>query len=200
MRRRTYLTAAAVLLSLGGCSENAEIATPMTDTTATPRASEQPPTQSQLTSTDAPQETQSDTPQDVTPQDVTPQGTPSEAPLKINYDVEAVKQDASVVTYDTLVQNIDAYRGEPIYYEYAKVYRVIPAGAHTQVQLSVSTTSRDWQGVIGADWNDDEGLAAGQIIQMWGFVRGLYQYQTAQGETRLAPSVQMVDYEQQRRE
>lgn len=30
---------------------------------------------------------------------------------------------------------------------------------------------------------------------MWGFVRGLYEYETVQGETRLAPSVQMVDYE-----
>lgn len=195
MRRRTYLATAAAMLSLGGCSENAETITPTTDTKAAPTMSEQPPTQSEPTSTDTLQETQSDT-----PQDVTPQGTPSKAPLKIDYDIEAVKQDASIVPYDTLVQNIDAYRGEPIYYEYAKVYRVISSGAHTQVQLSVSTTSRDWQGVIGADWNDDEGLTAGQVIQMWGFVRGLYEYQTAQGETRLAPSVQMVDYEQQRRE
>jgi hypothetical protein len=188
VRRRKYLAAVAATLCLGGCSDNAEIITPTPGTTsATPTASEQPPSQKEPTPTG--------TTEAETPQEITPQGTPSEAPLRVDYDVAAVKQNAVVVPYDTLVQNIDEYREEPVYYEYARVYRAIPAGARTQLQMSVSTTSRDWQGAIGVYWRSDGELIEGDVIQMWGFVRGLYEYETVQGETRLAPSVQMVDYE-----
>ncbi|RXK48687.1 hypothetical protein [Halorientalis pallida] len=188
MRRRRYLATAAAMLSLGGCSDDAEIITPTKDTTsAAPTTIDQPQS--------PPAERPTNTPQSERPADVTPQGTPSEAPLKIDYDPAAVKENASVVPYDTLVQNINEYRGEAVYYKYARVYRAIPAGAYTQLQLTVSTTSRDWEGVIGADWRSDEELTEGYVIQMWGFVRGLYEYETIEGESRIAPSVQMIDYE-----
>lgn len=189
MRRRTYLAATAAVFSLGGCSDNAKIITPSPDSTSVAPTTSEHDTQAER------EPTPTDTPQEEPRQKVTPEGTPSQAPLKIDYDVAQVKQNATVVPYDTLIQNIDEYREEPIYFEYARVYRVAPAGAHTQVQLAVSTTSRDWQGVIGADWNSDGGLIEGDIIQMWGFVRGLYEYETIRGDTRFAPLLQMVDYQ-----
>lgn len=109
MRRRTYLATTTAMLTLGGCSDNAEIITPTPDTTSTA-----PMTSEQRRQTE-PEPSPTDTPQKETHQDVTPQGTPSEAPLKIDYDIDAVKENAEVVPYDTLVRKIDAYREEPIY-------------------------------------------------------------------------------------
>lgn len=190
MRRRTYLATTALALSLGGCTA------PDSNSTNTSTGNETSPvaTADQTTRKQPPTESQPDATPTDTSQETTPQRTPSEAPLKIDYEVAEVKQNAKTINYDTLIQNINDYRGEPVYYEYAEIYRVVPGEASSQIQMNVSTRSQDPQGVIEATWVGDGELIEGYSIQFWGFVRGLSEYETIQGDTIIVPSIQMVDY------
>jgi hypothetical protein len=189
MHRRTYVATTAALLSLGGCTApdindaNTSIQNRTSAVTSDTVSGEQRQTVPQPDSTPT-----------HTVQETTPQRTPSEVPLKINYDVDEVKQNATTVDYSTLIENIDKYIEKPVYYEYADVYRVIPSEASSQIQMRVSTTAQEWQGVIDGYLLGDEELTEGDIIQFWGFVRGFSEFETVQGNSRIVPSIQVVDY------
>lgn len=176
MRRRTFLATAVSTAGLAGCAGSDRASSPTaTETDAIPTISVQ------------------STPFNLEP-DPTSTETPTRQPLKAEVDVQQRKQHAQTVKYDTLFRDIEQYRGETVYYKYASVYQVIYGESYDYLQMNVSTSSDRWQGDIAAYWLGDERLLEDDYMEIWGLVRGLYEYQTVQGNYRTIPSVQLIDY------
>jgi len=181
MRRRAYLATVGATLAVAGCT-NSE-GTPTDAPTTEPRVTQ--------TSTERPAA-------EPTPdRRLEPTETPAieQGPDPTEYDPAKIRARATPLDYDTIFRNIDEYRYRAVYYEYGLVTQTIYSDGVDQIHLSVSNNSREWEGDLFAAWFGDERLLEEDLIELWGVVEGLYEYETVRGDVRTVPLLTLVDYE-----
>lgn len=132
---------------------------------------------------------------DGTGEQATPTPTPTQTAASQFEDVADVRAQAEAIPYDKLFRNIDEYRDDAVYYEYASVYQVIYGDESDYLRMNVSTTDEVWQGDIAAWHFGDERILEDDRMEVWGVIYGLYEYETTQGNTRTTPAIYLADYD-----
>lgn len=133
-----------------------------------------------------------------TPADSQRNGTPRQttATSTAAYDsIAEAKEQAKVVPYEELFRNIDQYRNESVYYEFAAVYQAIYEDEYDYLRMNVSTTADEWQGDVAAWYYGDARILEDDRMEVWGIVTGLHEYETTEGNVRSTPAIAIADYE-----
>ncbi|MFH1181386.1 MAG: hypothetical protein V1702_00340 [Candidatus Woesearchaeota archaeon] len=98
--------------------------------------------------------------------------------------ISQIKQNAKNVNYDDLFRNNENYVGDLVYYR----------GEVTQIgdgymRLSVTKEDFFWTDVIFVDYSGSDRYLEGDIIDLWGQVKGLYSYAAIFGNEVTVPEV-----------
>ncbi|WP_157533189.1 hypothetical protein [Haloferax profundi] len=104
--------------------------------------------------------------------------------------IAAVRNNASSPAYSHLLENIDSYTGEAVYY-LGTVGRVTKLDREDTYYFVVAADD-SWHNLLYASWVGDR-VHRGDEITLWARVLGTETYQPLQGDQRTIPALAVAD-------
>lgn len=107
---------------------------------------------------------------------------------------EQIKSYAIEVTYEDLMRYNENYVGKIVHYK-GPVVQIVESDSF--LLLAVTKTLLTWDDLIWIDLDhyDGERLLKGDVIDLWGRVKGLKSYETVVGNTATIPEIDLLQVE-----
>jgi len=118
--------------------------------------------------------------------------SPTLTPVITPVSLDQIKNSALIPPYTTLFKNINSYKGKVVYFR-GKVLQLVSNG-NNQYDLRIGTQEPDYNNnVIYVHYAGNPMVIEDEIVDVWGTVNGVADYNSVSGTTISIPEVTAID-------